>query len=109
MTVERLIKQLEKYNPKAEVKMHDRLGLPVLFALAIKGDEDTVWLECENDCDLGSELDARFQNLREKQLDPIKFYTDLLEMGIDVDTVCKYMGKYVAEDMRNFCKERGLM
>ena len=31
MTVERMIKELKKMDPKASVKMHDRFGEPVLF------------------------------------------------------------------------------
>ena len=35
MTVERLIKQLEKFNPKAEVRLNEAYGSTALFALAL--------------------------------------------------------------------------
>ena len=61
MTVERLIKQLEKYNPKAEVRLNDSRGTTALFALSMKDKEDFVWIEGKADIDLGDEIAARFE------------------------------------------------
>ena len=61
MTVERLIKQLEKFNPKAEVRLNDSRGTTALFALSMKDKEDFVWIEGKADIDLGDEIAARFE------------------------------------------------
>lgn len=44
MTVERLIKQLKNCNPKAEVRLNDHRGEVALFALTLKGNDNTVGL-----------------------------------------------------------------
>ena len=53
MTVEKLIERLQKFPSEAQVRLNDRRGYPCLFVLAIAGDDTTVWLEGEDDCDLG--------------------------------------------------------
>lgn len=44
-----------------------------------------------------------------KGLYELDFYTDLLETGITVDMVRKYMNDETADHMRDFCKEHGLL
>lgn len=109
MTVERLIEELQKYNPKAIVKMHHRDNEPVLFVLGIVGDDERVWIESESDNDMGAEIGARFENAIKEQIDELDFYTDLLEIGIDVEMVRKYMDDETADHMEQFCKEHGLI
>lgn len=108
MTVEKLIKRLSKFSPKAQVRLNDRNGYPCLFVLATQGDNENVWLECENDCDLGNELFVRFQMCGES-IGETDFYSELLEMGITIDTVRKYMGDERAVHMEIYCKEHGLI
>ena len=109
MTVERLIKELSKFPPKAVVRLNDRLGLPCLFVLAIQNDDNNVWLENEADCDLREELSARFKTAVEENLDETDFYSDLLEIGIDVDTVRRYMGDDCDNPLEAYCEEHGLI
>ena len=47
MKVKTLIEHLERFPQEAEVRLNDRFGYPCLFTLAVQGDDNTVWLECE--------------------------------------------------------------
>lgn len=109
MTVERMIEELKKFNPNAVVKMHHRDSEPVLFVLGVVGDEDRVWIESESDNDMSAELEARFKCAIEEDIDELDFYMDLLEIGIDVHMVRKYMGDEYADHMYQFCEEHGLI
>lgn len=109
MTVKRLIEELKNFPQEAVVKLHHRNSEPVLFALAILGDEKNVWLEGESDNDMGAEIEARFKYAIENQIDELDFYMDLLEIGIDIDMVRKYMGDNYADIMEVFCEEHGLI
>ena len=51
MTVETLIKHLEKQDRNQEVRLHDVHGEPVIFVLSAKN-KDGVWLETETDTDM---------------------------------------------------------
>lgn len=48
MKVKTLIKKLEKMDPEAEVRLHDKTGESVLFVLCAKKYPD-VWLQTEGD------------------------------------------------------------
>lgn len=109
MTVEKLINQLQKCNPKAIVKMHHKDGEPVLFAVCAKDDDKQIWLECESDNDMGEEIGARFDNMTEVWGNELNFYTDLLETGIDVNMVRKYMDDLTANRMEQFCIKHNLI
>ena len=97
MKVKTLIKKLEKMDPEAEVRLHDKTGESVLFVLCAKKYPD-VWLQTEGDVDMSDEIQARFD-------DAIENGTDEL----DVYMVRKYLGDNAAEHMQNFCEEHGLI
>ena len=108
MTVERLIKQLENYNPKAEVRLNDHRGDVALFALALKNDDNVVWIEGKDDVDLGEEISARFEKANEIQMDELDFFMDLLDMGITLKDIQLYCpDKY--EYSKSFMEEHGLI
>ena len=108
MTVERLIKQLENYNPKAKVKLNDCRGTTALFALAMANDDNLVWIEGKDDIDLGEEISARFENANETQMDELDFFIDLLEMGITLDDIKTFCpDKY--EYSKVFMEDHGLI
>ncbi len=109
MKIKTLIERLSKFNPEATVKLHRREGEEVLFTVAIEGDDDNVWLETESDNDMGSEIDARFDGATEYWDSELDFYMDLLETGINVAMVRKYMGDELANHMEEFCIEHGLI
>ena len=108
MTVERLINQLKKFNPKAEVRLNDHCGTIALFALATVDDNDLVWIEGKDDIDLGEEIYARFEKASEMQMDELDFFLDLLDMGItleDIKECCP--DKY--EYSKAFMEDHGLI
>lgn len=109
MKVKTLIENLQCMPQEAEVKLHHFTGEEVLFALKIKGDDKIVWLETESDNDMKEEIGARFAYAEENQLDELDFYTNLLEIGINVEMVRKYIGNETADHMKQFCEEHGLM
>ena len=41
------------YNPKAEVRLNDPRGEVALFALALEGNDNVVWIEGKDDIDFG--------------------------------------------------------
>lgn len=109
MTVEKLIKRLEKHNKDAKVKLHTKDGEEVLFVVSLIGDEKNVYLECESDNDMSEEISARMQYAVENNLDELDFYMEMLEDGIDVEMVRRFVGDEAADHMQEFCEEHGLL
>ena len=109
MTVERLIKELKKYNPKARVRLHGKEGEELLFVLALVKDEDNVWVEGESENDIEEEIRARFNAAVEEGIDETDIYADMLEIGIDVDMVRRNTDDETADHMEKYCKEHGLL
>lgn len=109
MKVKKLIEKLEKMNPEAEVRLNDYAGEAALFVNARQKDDTVVWLDGENDIDMSSEIIARFEAASEVWNDELDFYMDLLETGITVDMVRKYMDDETANHMQEYCKEHGLL
>ena len=109
MKVKTLIERLSKMNLEAEVKLNEYGGDTVLFVNARANDNNTVWLDGEHDIDMGSEISARYEYALEEQIDELDFYMDLLEIGITVDMVRKYMDDEHANHMKEFCEEHGLL
>ena len=99
--------------PNAEVRLNDIHGSTALFALALanpyyKELSNVVWIESKDDIDIGNELEARFENASESQMDELDFFMNLLETGFTLDDIKKYLPeKY--EYSKNFMKEHGLI
>lgn len=85
------------------------LGQEALFVNARLGDDSIAWIDGENDIDMMSEISARFKEAIEDGLDEYDVYADMLEIGIGVDMVRKYMGEEDATHMEEFCKAHGLL
>jgi len=114
MTVEMLIKELQKYDPKARVRMHHWLGEEVLYSCRFVNSDNrippkVVWFECEDDLDLGEELKAQIENASEIAEDEADFYALWLERGFSIDMVERNLGKEAAEHMKMVCEEHGLI
>ena len=108
MTVERLVKQLQKCNPKAEVRLNDCRGTVALFALSMSNNDNLVWIEGKDDIDLGEEISARFENASKSQMDELDFFMDLLDTGITLEDIKQYCpDKY--EYSTVFIEEHGLI
>lgn len=95
-------------NSKDRVCLHDRYGNEVLFVRSTKN-QDVVWLETEDDCDIEYEILTRFQDAIEDGTDEVDVYAAMLEQGIDSFMVRKYIGNEAADHMETFCEEHGLM
>ncbi len=87
MKVSRMIKELQKCNPNAEIKLHHKEGNNALFVVTYVGDKNNVVIEDKSDNDLRSELDARFENAIENNIDELDFFMDLLETGFTLDDI----------------------
>lgn len=109
MLVGKMIEQLKKFNPKADVKLNAYNGDSALFILARKDDDTQVWIENKNDCDMGEALDAIFRYAEDNEVDELDFYMELLEQGITVEDIRKYKSEEDADIMKYFCEEHGLI
>lgn len=117
MKIKRLIKQLQKFAeemPEAEVRLNDKSGSEALFAVAIENTDahpelkNVVWIESKDDIDMGEELEARFANAAEEQLDELDFFMDLLDTGFTLDDIKTYVpDRY--EYAKTFMEEHGLI
>lgn len=58
-------------------------------------------LETENDNDMREEI--------QDGKDELDVYSEMLETGIDIKMVRKYLGDDAADHMKDFCKEHGLI
>ena len=107
MKVKRMIKELQKCNPEAEVKLHGKLGNNALFVLSYVGDDKNVVIEDKDDANLTSELEARYEKACEEQTDELNFYMDLFEMGFTLEDIKENLPeKY--EQSKIFCEDHGL-
>ena len=63
----------------------------------------------KNDNDMREEIQARFDTALEDGKDELDVYSEMLETGIDIKMVRKYLGDDAADLMKDFCKEHGLI
>lgn len=108
MKVSRMIKELQKYNPDAEVKLHNKEGNNALFVVAYLGDESRVIIEDGSDNDLRSELCARFEGASEHFNDELDFFMDLLETGFTLDDIKENLPEQY-EYSKTYMEEHGLI
>lgn len=108
MKVSRMIKELQKFNPDAEVKMHYKDGYNALFVVAYQNNDSVVTIEDKSDNDLGSELGARFEYASENNIDELDFFMNLLELGFTLEDIKENLpDKY--EYSKQFLEEHGLI
>lgn len=108
MTVGALIKHLEKFDKEQVVRLHEKEGEPVLFVLKEENKEG-VWLQSESDCNIPEEIKARIADAVQDNQSEADVYAEMLEDGIDVELVRKYMGANMANHMKKCCEEHGLI
>lgn len=108
MKVKRMIEELLKCNPEAEVKLHGKWGNNALFVLSYVGDDKNIVIADKDDADLASELEARYERACKEQTDELDFYMDLFESGITLEDIRENLPeKY--EQGKKFCEEHGLV
>lgn len=71
--------------------------------------EDTNYISMYVTTDMGEAISARIQQALENDEDELDFYIEMLENGIDVEMVRKFVGDEAAEHMQEFCEEHGLL
>ena len=109
MKVKRLIQELSKYKSDADVICSGD-GRPIIFVYGYKDRPDIVLLETENDCDMASQLEEHFKEAANNpNTDELDFYMDLIEVGVTVDCIRRYMGDEAAQHMSEFCQDHGLL
>lgn len=108
MTAEMLINALKDQDPNASIKIidNDKREFLIFFVALSK---DAVWLQCENDCNMEEEILGRFDLAVELGMDDIEVYSQMLEDGITVEIMRKYIGNEAANYMKVFCEEHELM
>lgn len=68
-----------------------------------------VWFEAESDNDMVAEISTRLEDAAEKGVDESDVYGLMLEQGINVEMVRKYMGDAAANHMQEYCEEHGVV
>ena len=112
MKVKTLIEKLNKMNPEAEVRLNGYEGETALFLNARANDDSVVWLDGEQDFNLGEEISARFERAEQTGMSELDFYKELYEIGITglaEDILEKYMDEKDIEYMKVFCIRNGLI
>lgn len=56
-----------------------------------------------------AEIQSRFNDAVEHSVDETEVYENMLESGINVDMVRKYMGDETADHMQDYCEDHGLL
>lgn len=105
MKVKRMVEVLQKMPQDAEVRFQHWTGKPVLFVVARQNDNENVWLEGEEGNDMGEEIVTRLRSATDME----SCYIDLLDTGIDVDMVRRYVGDKEADRMLQFCTKYNLL
>ena len=107
ITVEKLMEFLKTCDENMVV--YDENGNEILFSCSLVNDNHMMWLETEQDADMVTEIQSRFNDAVEHGVDETEVYGNMLESGINVDMVRKYMGNETADHMQDYCEDHGLL
>ena len=91
-----------------DMVVYDENGNEILFTCSLINDNHMMWLETEQDADMVAEIQSRFNDAVEHGVDETEVYENMLESGINVDMVRKYMGDETADHMQDYCEKHGL-
>ncbi len=115
MIVKTLMEKLEKMDQNAIVRLNGAMGEEVLFIKkhaveqSLDCDQSLVWLETESDVDMEKIIKDRLNEALINGEDETDVYSELLESGINLDMVEKYLGSEQADHMEACCREHGLI
>lgn len=108
LTVRLLKERLEKnLHMHERVKDHVYYGNEALFVVGFKDRDEVVVIEDETDNDLRAELDTRFEQASEEQVDELDFFIDLFELGFTLDHIKHYLPERY-QYAKRFAEEHGL-
>lgn len=96
-------------DQNAIVRLNGAMGEEVLFIKKHAADQSLVWLETESDVDLEKIIKDRLNEALINGEDETDVYSELLESGINLDMVEKYLGSGQADHMEACCREHGLI
>lgn len=63
----------------------------------------------KNEIEIKEDIISRFNEAVSNGEDELDVYSEMLEKGINVGVVRKYCGNIVADSMKSFCEEHGLL
>lgn len=63
----------------------------------------------KNEIEIKEDIISRFNEAVGNGEDELDVYSEMLEKGINVGVVRKYCGNTVADSMKSFCEEHGLL
>ncbi len=109
LEVSEIIGFIANYNDNCEVKLDGLTGNNVLFVVSYKGKDNVVILEDKSDCDISSELDARFDNAIEKQVDELDFVMELFETGFTLEDLRENLSEDRFKYVHAFASDHGLL
>lgn len=109
MTVKRMIEDLKKFNPNAQVKLHHFKGDNALFIVSLADNPETVWIEGNEDVDLAGQLNSLIETATEDGWEERDFYSELVEKGITYEDIQKSLGKECADVFKENCENYGLL
>lgn len=109
LEVSEIIGFIANYNDNCEVKLDGFTGNNVLFVVSYKGKDNVVILEDKSDCDLSSELDARFNNAIEEQVDELDFIMELFETGFTLEDLRENLSEDRFKYVHTFASDHGLL
>lgn len=107
ITVKRLMNFLKGCDE--DMVVYDENGNEILFTCSLVNDNHMMWLETEQNADMVAEIQSRFDDAVEHGVDETEVYENMLESGINVDMVRKYMGNEIADHMQDYCEEHELL
>ena len=97
MKVKRLIEELSKMNPNASVRIANEYGSPVMFVLSYLNNENVVWLESMDDCNMKDQINSRIDDANSNMESDESLFKDLFEHDITADILRIYVGEYAAK------------
>ena len=97
MKVKRLIEELSKMNPNASVRISGEYGSPVMFVLSYLNNENIVWLDSMDDCNMHEQINSRI-NESENIMEPEEsLFKDLFEHDITAYMLRIFVGENIAK------------
>ena len=109
LTVSDLISALDAVENNERLYLCSGSIDEILYVVSQSCNKHVVYIETEKENDMEEEISSMFQFFLNKDIDELDGYMELLDIGITVDMVRKYIGDDHANHMQEFCEEHGLM
>lgn len=97
MKVKRLIEELSKMNPNASVRIASEYGSPVMFVLSYLNNENIVWLETMDNCNIRDQINSRIDDANSNMEPDESLFKDLFEHDITAYMLRIFVGENIAK------------